>query len=540
MRAKLTFLLATLVPGVNLCAPESATQDFTGKTWWEHVQVIAGDGMEGRETGSEGERKAEAYVVEQLTKAGIQPAGTKGYYHPVKFVSRQIVEKDSSVALLRKGVVEPLTLGEDAFFGTRVDLPPQEVMAPLVFVGYGLKIPEKNYDDLAGLDVRGKVAVILSGFPADIPANLASHYQTARERWKTFRLAGAVGIISIPNPASMDIPWSRTSLNRTHPQMDLADPEFQETIGQKVALTFNPAKAEKLFTGSGHSFEEIAALGKDRKPLPRFALPVSIKAQVRIQTKEVESANVIAKLAGSDSSLRSEYVAVSAHIDHIGIGEPIDGDRIYNGAMDNASGVAVLLDIAASLKQFPQKLRRSVLFVFPTAEEKGLLGSKYFTAHPTVDSKSVVADINVDMFLPIVPFKGVRVLGLEESDLGDWAREVCQARGVRALPDPEPLRNVFIRSDQYNFIRHGIPSVYLSVGYEAGSPERKIFKDWLTQRYHAPSDDLAQPVDLSTAAQFETVYRDLLISAANHERRPRWKADSFFQRYAKQSGKGEE
>jgi len=220
--------------------------------------------MEGRETGSEGLRKAEAYVVGQLTSAGAQPAGTEGFYQPVKFIARQIVEKDSSVALIRHGAKEPLALGEDAYFNTRVDLVPEEVEAPLVFVGYGLKIPERNYDDLAGLDLKGKIAVILTGFPADIPTALAAHYQWAGERWKVFREAGAIGIVTIPNPASMDIPWSRSSLNRAHPQMDLTDPEFDELAGQKVALTFNPERAEKLFAGSGHTFEELAELARDR------------------------------------------------------------------------------------------------------------------------------------------------------------------------------------------------------------------------------------------------------------------------------------
>ena len=414
---------------------------FNGKTWWDHLKVLADDSMQGRETGSQGEKKAEAYVVDQLTKAGIQPAGTHGYYQPVKFVSREILEKESSLALLRNGVIEPLALGEDAFFGTRVDLPPEEVKAALVFVGYGLKIPEKSYDDLAGLELKGKVAVMLSGSPADIPTSLASHYQTARERWKAFRQAGVIGIIGIPNPASMDVPWARTSLNRTHPQMDLADPEFNETAGQKLALTFNPAKAEKLFAGSDHTFQEIADLGKERKPLPRFPLLVSIKAHASVRTKEVDSANVVARLPGSDSNLKSEYLVLSAHIDHLGIGEPVNGDRIYNGAMDNASGVAVLLDVAASLKQSPGTLRRSLLFVFATAEEKGLLGSKYFTAHPTVDPKSIVADINIDMFLPIVPLKILRVLGLEESDMGDaMPPEWHNRTACRGATDPEPLQ----------------------------------------------------------------------------------------------------
>jgi Zn-dependent M28 family amino/carboxypeptidase len=504
---------------------------FDGKTWWEHITVVADDRMEGRDTGSEGLRKAEAYVVEQLTKSRLQPVGTQGFYQPMKFISRQIVERDSSIALLRNGIEERLVLGDDAFFNTRVDLEPGILTAPLVFAGYGLKIPERNYDDLAGLDLRGKIAVILVGSPGDIPTALAAHYQWAGERWKVFRAAGAIGIITIPNPASMDIPWGRMSLNRAHPQMDLADPEFHELAGQKVALTFDPARAEKLFTGSGHMFQELADLARDRKPLPRFPLLVSLRSLARVKTQPLDSDNVIAKLPGSDPQLKNEFVVLSAHIDHLGIGEPINGDRVYNGAMDNGSGVALVLDMAASLQR--EKLRRSILFVFVTAEEKGLLGSKYFAARPTVDPKSIVADINVDMFLPIVPLTVLKVKGLAESDLGDAATRAAESLGVRVQPDLQPLRNSFIRSDQYNFVRHGIPSLNMEIGFDPGSPEQTIFKDWLTNHYHAPSDDIRQPVDLSAAALYEEIMRKLLVSVANADARPQWKADSFFRRYAK-------
>jgi len=532
MRRLILSLFALLAVAFAASAQQPPVAHFDGKTWWEHVKVVADDKMEGRETGSEGLRKAQAYIVEQLKQAGLEPAGTNGFYQPIKFISREIIEKDSSLALVRNGTVEPLTLGEEAYFGTRVDLSPDPIQAPLVFVGYGLVVPEKNYDDLAGLDLKGKVAVLLSGSPADIPGALASHYQSAGERWKPFRQAGAIGIVTIPNPASMDIPWSRMSLNRAHPSMELADPEFYETPGQKFALTFNPAKAETLFAGSSHTFAELADLAKDRKPLPRFPLSVSIKACARVKTSSVESANIIARLPGSDPQLKNEYVVLSAHTDHVGIGEPINGDRIYNGAMDDGSGTAALLDIAASFKAHPEKVRRGILFVFVTAEEKGLLGSKYFVAHPSVARKSMIADVNIDMFLPIVPLKFLKVLGLTDSDLGDRAGTIAQSLDVHAIPDPEPLRNSFIRSDQYNFIRHGIPAVKMDVGFELGSPEQKIFKEWLTNRYHAPSDDLDQPVDLGAAALYEEVVRQLLIITANTDAGPQWHADSFFRRYA--------
>jgi Zn-dependent M28 family amino/carboxypeptidase len=418
-------------------------------------------------------------------------------------------------------------------------MPAPEVEAPLVFVGYGLKVPEKNYDDLAGVDIRGKIVVIFSGSPSEIPGALASHYQTPAERWKVLRAAGALGMVFLINPASMDIPWSRIALNRAHPSMELDDPEFNETEGAKLAAYVNPAHAEKFFAGSGHTFEEIAALGKDRKPLPHFPLAFSLAAKTKVEVTKIESANLVAKLPGSDPALKSEYVVLSAHLDHIGIGEPIHGDRIYNGAMDNGSGSALVLDMAASFKKNPEKLRRSILLVLVTGEEKGLLGSKYFAAHPTVAPQAIAADVNVDMFLPIVPLKVLTVLGLDDSDLGDRAREIAQSQGVKVQPDPEPLRNLFIRSDQYNFIRHGVPSVVMGVAPEPGSPEQKIFKDWLTQRYHAPSDDVNQPVNLASAAKYEEIVRALLLNIANDGHRPEWKPDSFFRRYAESAKFGQ-
>jgi Zn-dependent M28 family amino/carboxypeptidase len=521
----------------SVLAAQPAQQHFDGQTWWNHVKVLADDNMEGRETGSAGLRRAQAYIVAQLTQAGLQPSGVDGFYQPVKLIQREIDEKNSSAALVRDGKTEPLALGEDAFFNTRVDLATEEINAPLVFAGYGLRIPEKSFDDFAGLDLHGKIVVYLAGSPADVPGALASHYQTPAERWKPLKAAGAIGILSIPNPASMDIPWSRMSLNRAHPSMDLAGSEFNETAGLKMALTFNPAQAEKLFAGSGHAFAEIAELGKDRKPLPRFSLAVSLKARASVKRGEVESANVIARLPGTDPALKGEVVILSAHVDHIGIGEPIDGDRIYNGAMDDGSGSALLLDMAANLAASAEKPRRSILFTFVTAEEKGLLGSKYFAAHPTVDPKSIVADVNVDMFLPIVPLKVLKVEGIAESDLGDRAVAIARSLGVKAIADPEPLRNGFIRSDQYSFIRHGVPALKMDVGFEPGTPEQKIFKEWLTKRYHAPSDDLSQPVDLAAAALYEEITRRLLLEVADADARPAWKPESFFRRYASGGGR---
>ena len=507
-------------------------KNFNGDSWWNYVKVLADDNMEGRDTGSDGLRRAEAYTVEQLQKSGLQPAGEHGFYQTVKLDSRHINEEKSSAALVIGGKSQPLVLGDDAFFSARVDLPSQEVSAPLVFVGYGLKIPEANIDSFAGLDLKGKIAVYVSGSPAGIAGPLSAHSQTAAVLSAALRAAGAIGVIRIMNPAAMERDWSRYASARKNPAMLLADPALQDNAGLKVIMTYNPAKAESLFAGSGHTFAEIAALAKDRKPIPGFALTPVLKADADIESKMIESDNIIARLPGTEPALRDQYVVLSAHIDHIGIGEPVNGDKIYNGAMDNASGVALLLDLANFFRAHPEPLGRPVLFVFVTGEEKGLLGSRYFAAHPTVPAKSIVADINTDMFFPIMPLKTLLILGINESSLGTKAADIARHYDLKPIDDPVPARNIFIRSDQYSFVLHGVPSVMLSIFGEPGTPEGDTVEKWLATRYHAPSDDLNQPIDLKAAALFEQVMLDLVLSTANADDPPTWNKDSFFRRYA--------
>jgi len=508
-----------------------AAEHFDGKTWWDTVKEISDDKYEGRDTGSKGEHQAQEFIVGKLKALGVEPAGSNGYFQSVKLRTVEIDEAHCQLSLVQDGQAHALTLGEQAYFSTRFPLAPK-VDAQLVFVGYGLNIPERNYNDFAGLDLKNKVAVILTGSPADVPSALSAHYQSRAERWKALKAAGAIGVILIQNPASVDLPWARSALNRTHPSMDLVGPEFDETSGAKLAIAFNPAYADLLLQGSGHTFAELAALGKDRNPLPHFPLKVSLSATTATHSRDIDSTNIVARIPGTDPKLKAEYVVLSAHIDHVGIGEPINGDRIYNGAMDNGSGSALLLDIARSLQQTHTTLKRSLLLVWVTGEEKGLLGSKYFAEHPTVAPKSMIADINTDMFLPIIPLKVLTVYGLAESDLGDRAKLVGDHLNVQIQPDPLPLFNVFIRSDQYNFVRHGVPSLMIDVGAVPGSTEANTLKTWRTERYHAPSDDANQPVNLATAAGYEEVIRALVIEVANDPKRPQWKQDSFFRRYA--------
>jgi len=503
-----------------------------GQRWWGYVKYLADDKLEGRLTGSEGHRKAAQFVADEFQRAGLKPAALSGYIQPVQLHSRVIQEDRSSLSLIREGKPEPLRLGEDATIGLRIR-PAESIDAPLVFVGYGLTIPEFKYDDLAGLDLRDKVVVYLSGGPSQVPGALRSHYASVGERWKVLRKAGAVGTVAIQNPRHMDIPWERIALSRFQPAMSLADPSLDEAKDQKLAALLNPAKAEGLFAGSGHPFKELLRLADQGKQLPRFALPASLRAEVRFEEKEIMSQNVVAVLPGADPVLKGEYVVVSAHLDHLGVGEPINGDRIYNGAMDNASGVATLLDVANMLRESGRRPRRSVLFLAVTAEEKGLLGSRYFANYPTVSAKAIVADVNVDMFLPIFPLKILTALGMNDSDLGPMLVSVAESEGLQVQGDLEPERNLFIRSDQYSFIQRGVPSIYFKVGFKPGSPEAAVVKKWLTERYHAPSDDSEQPVDLAAAAEYDKVVMLLAASISDRALRPKWNRDSFFRRFEK-------
>jgi Zn-dependent M28 family amino/carboxypeptidase len=515
----------TLLAALGSQAQQAKTQ------WWTHVEALANDGMEGRNTGSPGHKRAAEYVASQFRKAGLEPAGVDGYIQAVDFKTRRIVESASSLMLIREGRPEPLVLGTDANISVRID-PAPRIDAPLVFVGYGLNIPERGINDLQGLNLSGAVVVYIAATPKSLPGPLQAHFGSGAERWKTYKAAGAIGTITIANPKTSDIPWERSTLARLQPAMSLADASLDDAAGQQLAVTMNPAHADKLFTGSGHTFAELLALVDADKPVPVFPLPARIQATTAVERSQVTSQNVAGILRGSDPARRNEYVVLSAHLDHLGVGEPINGDTIYNGAMDNASGIAAILEVVAKLHNSAARPARSILFVAVTGEEKGELGSRYFVAHPTVPRESIVADINTDMFLPLFPLKILMVLGLDESDLGKDIRATAQDLRLAVQADPEPQRNRFIRSDQYSFIKAGIPSLAMKVGYKENSPEAAIAAKWTAERYHAPSDDLTQPVDLSAADKYVDMLADLALRVANRAGKPKWNDSSFFKRFA--------
>ena len=527
---------ATAAGGVSLTSQTLAKE---GDHWWGHVQAIAGDAMRGRETGSPGHKAAADYVAAQFTRAGLQPGGPNGsYIQPVKVRIAQIVENRSSLAIVRgPNSIVPLVLGDDATLSVQAGLA-ESLEADAVFFGYCLAIPEYTHDDFAGLDLAGKIAVFIEGAPSDIPGNLRAHYVSRGERWKVLQRAGAIGLVSIANPKDVEVPWERARLRRLAPTMQLADDRFVETRGQRFGARMNPASADKLFQASGHAFGELLKIADQGKPLPRFPLRARLRMTEQVTLTEGESQNVIGILPGSDPVLKKEYVVYGAHLDHLGEGGAVPGDatndRIYNGAMDDGSGVASLIEVATLLKDGHARPERSILFIAVTGEEKGMLGSTYFAAQPTVPKSDLVGEINMDMYLPLYPLKILEVYGLEESSLGDDVRAVARQHDVAIVTDREPQRRLFVRSDQYSFIREGIPAIFFKFGWVPGSPEEKVSKDWLRDRYHAPSDDLRQPVDKAAAAKYNRIMFDLGLRVANAPKRPRWNDASFFKRFAKQ------
>ncbi len=573
MKAVLLKVSAPLALAVCALAAAGAI-DYAadGKLWWAHVQYLADDKLEGRNVGTPGFAAAVKYVEDDFQRIGLKPAGANGFEQPVPMQSVTLIPEQSSLAIVRDGQETPLTMGADATLSARADLAP-ELEAPLVFVGRGFSIPDYKYDDLAGLDLHGKIAVYWNGgaIPG-VPGPLMSHLSSGAERWNTLKQAGAIGAITLggrggpgggagansargsaaagdgatagANPPADDAAAGAAAgrggragrgggRGAPQPSVSLADPDLQDTAGMKVSATLTAAGAAKLLEGSGHTYEELQQAFRDNQPLPKFELKGTLRMKSAVKREKIESENVAAMYPGTDSKLKNEYVIMSAHLDHLGRGRAVNGDDLYNGAMDNASGVASVLEVARLLKESKAKLKRSVIFVTVTGEEKGELGSRYFAAKPTVPRDAVVADINLDMFLPLFPLKVIEVQGLAESTLGEQVTAAADGLGVRVQVDQEPEQNRFTRSDQYSFVRQGIPALAFKFGYDKGSPDETTRRNWVRDIYHKPADDTNQKIDAEAAAKFDRVILALIERVANDPARPKWKDDSFFKRFAK-------
>jgi Zn-dependent M28 family amino/carboxypeptidase len=487
------------------------------KRWWAHIVALANDGMEGRDTGSEGYRKAERYVIAQFEQAGLKPAGEKGYAQDVALHEVRFQAGESSVELVRPDGATRLQWLRQINVPARLGLP-ETLEADLVFPGDG---PAAG---AAAIDTTGKIVVQLPAVrrpaaPGTAQAGRGAGRGDGRAR------TGIAGTIAIdttvgPEPPHWPVPYSVATTLAESPQRQAgnAPPTFR----------FNPASAGELFRGSGHTYEELQKLAAEGKPLPQFALPAKLRATMKFTSSDLSSDNIAAVLPGSDPTLADEYVVVSAHLDGYGIGEPRDGDKIYNGAFDDVAYVATLIDFAQKLHESGKKFRRSLLFLVVTGEEKGLLGSKYFALHPTIPKEKLVADINLDQLRPIFPLKTLTTIGLEESTLGETARRVGEAMNIRIQADAEPERRLIQRADNYSFMQIGVPAVGFVFGYDPGSPEEAVYRRWYAERYHSPSDDINQPWDPPAAAKFNDFFARVVEAVSDAPQKPKWRPGSPF------------
>lgn len=512
-----------------LAASAQAAPDDRAAAWWGHVQTLASDAYEGRGAGKPGYDRAADYVIDQFRKIGLKPAGTEGYKQRVAFTEQTILSSDSSAALIGPRGETLLAVPADLIITGSGGPAPEAVDAPLVFAGYGLHLPEAGHDDFAGLDLKGKIVVVVSGGPANIAGALKSHARSERSSWLAKR--GALGIIQLVTPKQVEIPWDRRVALSSQPALFIRDAALRDTATPFLNAQLDPAKSALLFAGSGHDFASLAAAADSAAPVPGFPLAQRLKARITARRTDVSSPNIIAVLPGSDPVLKREYVVLSAHLDGYGVGTPIKGDAIYNGAIDNASGVASLIEIARALRT--ERPKRSILFAIVTAEEKGLLGSRYFARRPTVPKRAIVADLNFDMALPIFPLTSVTPIGYDQSTLGKDAEAISTRMNLPITPDPFPDRNVFIRSDQYAFILEGIPALFFKYGFKAGTPEAELEKAWRANIYHSPRDDANQPVMPAESVKLNDYVAAVALRVANAPRRPAWNRDSFFRRFAK-------
>lgn len=506
----------------TLATPALAQTSERGQRWLDHIAVLSDDAMEGRGTGTPGHERAAAYVVGELEKLGLQPAGTDGWYQPIRFVEQTVDLNASSLSLSIHDATRPLSLTADAAVWPDAPLP-ATLDAQLVFVGYGLHMPSSGYSDLDGVDLRGKIAVYVNGAPGGMPSLTLTHARA--QRTPNLIARGAVGAITlVPPQQDPDAFWTNVQRAAEEPGFFAEDPNAKPFLD----LLLNPARSAALFTGAPRSLDQIFADARAGGRQTAFPLDARLSGRFAATgTRIVTSPNVVALLPGSDPALAGEYVVMTSHLDHVGIGRAVDGDTIYNGALDNASGVAAQLDMAEQL--IAAHPRRSILFVLVTAEEKGLFGSRAFVANPTVPRDSIVADLNYDMALPIIPLTGVNVLGATESTIGNHARAVSVEQGLPLTPDPFPAENRFIRSDQYSFIAAGIPAVAFKLGFAPETPEAETIRTFNTTHYHKPSDELGvTPLRVEDEIRLHDFIVALALRVANAPDRPTWNADSIF------------
>lgn len=498
------------------------------------VRFLADDLLEGREAGTRGYDVAALYVATRYRQLGLEPAGEDGSYFQRVAMLRGVRERDGArFAITRDGRVTEFAFEADFLPSINYSAGQAQVTAPMVFVGQAVHAPELQHDDYAGVDVKGKVAVVLDNAPARFAPDQRAFYASSLEKLRELERRGAVGAIFLGDPVNerkrpwaLDAPnWRRAGMRR----LDAQGRPVDDFPGIAARVSCNVSRAGDIFAGSPHTADEVFAM-LEQGTLRSFDLAGTATLASRARLEPVVSRNVIARLPGSDPQLAAEHVVFTAHLDHVGVGAPHAGDSIYNGAQDNAVGVATMLEAASMLAGGPARPKRSMLFIALTAEEKGLLGAFHFAAQPTVPADSLVANVNMDMPLLIADVSDVIPIGIEHSTLESVARRAVAEAGLTLTPDPFPDEVVFVRSDQYAFVRQGVPAIYLLAGVKTrdGSDGSQLFRDFHAHRYHLPSDDAGQPIHWPGAARLAYVNYRIGLAIGDDPQRPAWKPGDFF------------
>lgn len=494
-----------------------------------HMRFLADDLLEGRAAGTRGELLAASYIAAQLEAFGLAPGGLQGTYiqHVPLAQARAI---DPATFVIESGTTkQTLLLGEDY-----VPLPAfternQRVSAPVAFVGFGIVAPERRLDSYSGMDVRGKIVLVLAGAPSSLPSEERAYYTSTVLKRQEAAKRGAVALITLYTPTQQRVrPFDHVVEQWQQPHSAWTDSSGRPSAsGVPELATVSLAGGRKLFAKAPVSFDDVMRAAERGDGRVRgVILPITANIETRSIVSSARGSNVIGILPGSDPELRNQYVVLSAHYDHLGVQAGAGGDTVYNGALDNAAGVAVLLETAHGLARRSSRPRRSILFAIVTAEEQGIVGSDYFVRHPTVPAAAMIANVNVDMPLLTYDFQDVIAFGASHSTLGPIVTQAATRMGLVSSPDPVPEQAVFIRSDSLRFVQQGIPSVMIATGF--AGPGRAAYEDFLQHRYHEPGDDLSQPLDYAAGAKLVALVQSIVTAVADQPRAPAWNAGDFF------------
>ena len=501
----LGLLAISAVPGFAEPRTSSITDSDT-RAWWGIAEYLSSDAMEGRDTGSPGHLRASQWVAEQFKAAGLKPAGDNGTWFQSFPIHESRVDS-AAVALIRETSMDIyLTFLKDFSVRAADDLP-ATLEAPLMFAGYC------RPEDLT--KARGKMVACLN--------TRRTGMTTGAERIRNAQAGGAVGLIQVDDPGFTIEPFRwPAAYARTVTSGEIRS----TTTGGFVVMTLSADGFAKWAEGSGQDGGAVLRQGGAREPLPVFDLIGTFKARFETSTRDGVAANVLGVLPGSDPKLAAEHLVLSAHLDGYGYGTPVDGDGLYNGALDDAAYVGTLIRFAERRKGRP--LKRSVLFAAFTGEEKGLLGAYWFTKHPTVPAASLAANINLDQLRPLFPLKLMTVVAINESSLGTTVRTVAGGLGIKVQADPEPERSLLTRADHYPFMQIGVPATGFIFGYEPGTEAERRYREWYQSRYHRPQDDINQPMDFEAAGDFNRFFYKLAETVADAAERPTWSPTSRF------------